>query len=124
MAKLMIVDDDLAACDFYRTYFQHKGYEVVCVTSGREALQRVSQERPHVILLDLKMPQMSGLDVLRQLREMQPPELAQTKVVVVTAVHDDAIQRIAGEYGATMFINKPVDLEDLEREVILKALVT
>lgn len=122
MAKLMIVDDDLAACDFYRTYFQHKGYEVVCLTSGREAAERIVQERPHVVLLDLKMPQTSGLDVLRQLRGMGP-ELNQTKVIVVTAVHDEAVQRIAQEYGAAMFINKPVDLEGLEREVILKVLV-
>ena len=116
MMKLLVVDDELAVCDILKHFFAKQGYQVFMATGGQEALDIVAREPPDLMLLDIKMPMMSGIDVLKQLRERGE----RVKVVMVSAVHDDAVIEEAQRLGALDYVVKPFHLDYLEQVVLRK----
>jgi DNA-binding response OmpR family regulator len=66
MPRVLIVDDEPDAVEFLRGFLTAKGYEVLAASNGENAQRRVKEERPHLILLDVRLPDMNGLEVLRQ----------------------------------------------------------
>jgi DNA-binding response OmpR family regulator len=113
MSKILIVDDEIEICDFLREFFLDRDYDVVTASSGEEALRKVEIEDPHILLLDLKMPGIDGLSVLRTVKSNYP----HLKVIMVTAVETaDQIDE-AFRLGADNYITKPLSLEYLERDV-------
>ncbi len=116
MAKVLVVDDEPEAVELLVEFLSSKGYEVLTATSGEEALRRVREDRPHLVLLDIRMPKMSGLDVLRRIREID----AEMGVIMVTAVNEEDVGRQALELGAFDYIVKPLDLKYLERSLWYK----
>ena len=89
---------------------------MLTASDGAEALQKVKEERPHVILLDIHMPKMDGLEVLRQVKAIDPT----VSVIMVTGVNEEAIGRQAMALGAFDYIVKPLDLPYLERTLWYK----
>lgn len=89
---------------------EEDGYEVNCVDSGRVALEIIANSPPDLILLDIMMPEMSGYDVTRKVR--QNPRLSHIPILLFTA-QDDIDQRSALEAGADGFIRKPFDIDHL-----------
>jgi len=67
MAKIAVVEDEMSLALAYRTILEKHGYEVVLAHDGKQALEMVAKDKPDLILLDMKMPHMGGLDFLRQL---------------------------------------------------------
>ena len=121
MAKLLVVDDEIAICDVLRHFFVKQGYQVFMATRGVEALAVAEREQPDLMLLDMKMPSMSGLDVLKQLRERGNG----VKVVMVSAARDEKIIHEAKILGAVDYVTKPFHLDYLEQVVLKKlALLT
>jgi DNA-binding response OmpR family regulator len=116
MAKVLVVDDEPEAVELLVEFLSSKGYEVLTATSGEEALRRVKEDRPHLVLLDIRMPQMNGLEVLRRIREID----AEMGVIMVTAVNEEDVGRKALELGAFDYIVKPLDLKYLERSLWYK----
>lgn len=116
MSKVLVVDDEPEAVELLVEFLSSKGYEVLTATSGEEALRRVKEDRPHLVLLDIRMPKMSGLDVLRRIREID----AEMGVIMVTAVNEEDVGRQALELGAFDYIVKPLDLKYLERSLWYK----
>jgi CheY-like chemotaxis protein len=117
MAKrVLVADDDPAMVELLREFLLAKGYEVITAGDGAEALQKVKEERPHLILLDIQMPKMDGLEVLRQLRQIDPT----VSVIMITGVNEEAIGRQAMALGAFDYIVKPLDLPYLERSLWYK----
>ena len=114
-AKVLIVDDSGLTRRSLRQILETAGYEVAEADNGLEALERYFLEKPDVVLLDLVMRGMYGLEVLQKIRELDP----QARIVVVSADIQTSSQDLAGEAGATAFINKPFD-----RAEILSALDT
>ena len=119
MPKLLVVDDEIAVCDILRHFFVKQGYEVHIATKGEEALAIAEREQPQLMLLDIKMPMMSGIEVLRQLRQRHNP----IKVVLVSAVHDDNVVNEARKLGAVDYVVKPFHLDYLEQVVLKKLAV-
>jgi len=111
---MLIVDDELGICDFLRTFFSRRGYEVKTVCSGADALTVMPQFQPQVVLLDIRMPGMSGLEVLEQLHPRYPA----CKVFMVTALDDEYLIAQAEALGAVSYITKPFHLSALERTVM------
>lgn len=108
---ILIVDDDPAGRKVIESVLFAQGYRLEYAASGREALQKAGELRPDLILLDLMLPEMDGLEVCQRLRS--DPELAEAPVVVVTAL-DDRNTRIAClDAGADDFITKPFDRAEL-----------
>ena len=116
MAKVLVVDDEPEAVELLVEFLSSKGYEVLTATSGEEALRRVREDRPHLVLLDIRMPKMSGLEVLKRIREIDP----EMGVIMVTAVNEEDVGRQALELGAFDYIVKPLDLKYLERSLWYK----
>jgi CheY-like chemotaxis protein len=116
MARVLVVDDEPDAVELLQEFLAGKGYEVVTAANGEEALQRVKEDRPHLILLDVRMPGMSGLEVLRQVRRIDQ----EVGVIMVTAVNEEETGRQALALGAFDYVVKPLDLTYLERSLWYK----
>jgi len=110
MAKVLVVDDEPEAVELLTEFLSSKGYEVLTATSGEEALRRVKEDRPHLVLLDIQMPKMNGLEVLRRIREIDP----EMGVIMATGVNEEDVGRKALELGAFDYIVKPLDMKYLE----------
>ena len=116
MPRVLIVDDEPHAVELLQEFLTGKGYEVVTASNGEEALRQVKEERPHLILLDVCMPKMSGLEVLRRVREIDQ----EVGIIMVTAVHEEETGRKALTMGAFDYITKPLDLKYLEQSLWTK----
>lgn len=84
--KVAIIEDDIAIVQMYRTKFENEGYEVATAQDGVAGLELLTDFQPDIVLLDLMMPNMNGLDMLSKLRNQ--PGGRQTKVVVLTNMGD------------------------------------
>ena len=118
-AKILIVDDDADIVTMLEDRLHSLGYSTVAARDGREALEQIAQESPHLVLLDLTLPKLSGLDVLKQLNQSKHTE---TLPVVVMTAHgsiDAAVD--AMKEGAYDFLTKPLEKDHL-LIVIRKAL--
>ena len=107
--KLLLVDDSGLARRSMRSILEAGGFEVVEAEDGMVALEKYFVERPDVVMLDLVMKGMYGLDVLTKLREMDPSAC----VIVVSADVQSSSRDMVQAAGASAFVNKPVDREHL-----------
>ena len=82
--KLLVVDDEHDICDFVRNFFQERGYSVKTAFNGDAAITSVKQDRPDLVLLDVKMKGMDGIATLRHLKDIDKS----LKVIMVTALDD------------------------------------
>jgi len=108
-SKVLIVDDSSMARRTMRAILESAGYEVVEASDGLNALERFFLEKPDVVMLDLVMKGMYGLDVLAKLREMDPD----IKVIVVSADIQTSSQELVRDAGGSAFVNKPFDKQDI-----------
>jgi len=113
--KILIVDDEPNVCDFLAEYLIYKGFEARISQSGLEALQRIEVEDFDLILLDLIMPGMSGIEFLEIMKEMD----RKIPVIIVTGLRDKNVANDTMEKGAVDFIPKPIDLDRLEQSLII-----
>ncbi len=116
MVKLLIADDEQKICRLVGDFFAKRGYEILMAHDGPSALATIRAERPHLVFLDLRMPGMNGLDILREARAID----ATIKIIVVTAVEDEETIQQARALGATDYVIKPFSLEYLHDEVLGK----
>lgn len=116
MIKLLTVDDELDVCDFIKDFFSQRGYTVFAALNGKEALSVVKKEKPRIVFLDIIMPEINGLEVLRQIKEFDQT----IKVIMVTVVDDKETKDKAKQLGADEFIKKPFSKRYLEEVVIQK----
>ena len=107
--KILIVDDSALSRRTLRRILEPAGYEVVEANDGMTALELYFLEKPRLVLLDLVMKGMYGLDVLVKLREMDPKAL----VVVASADIQSSTRKMVAEAGAHAFINKPLMSEQV-----------
>lgn len=113
MTRLLIVDDEPEICDFLKSFFEDRDFEVQTALSGEQALQVVETFHPQVMLLDIKMSGMDGLTVLRKMKEKNP----KIKVIMVTAIETTDKIEEAMRLGADNYITKPLSLDYLENDV-------
>ena len=113
MATIMIVDDSSYTRRTHRRILEADGHTVVEAASGMAAIEGFFVHRPDLVLLDLTMEDMSGLDVLERLRQMN----AGARVIVISADVQRSTSQIVADAGALRFIGKPVMPEDLQQAV-------
>ena len=116
---VLIIEDEEDAADMFAEMMRVSGYRVLKTSSSTPALTMMAAEKPDVVILDIMMPEISGLDILRQMR--QDPTLAIIPVVVVSAKSMPADIKIGMEAGASMYLTKPVGFTEL-KEAIERAL--
>jgi CheY-like chemotaxis protein len=106
---ILVVDDEPLVCDLLVQFLSLRGYRALGVRDGAEALSMVEQAPPDLILLDLFMPGMDGVEVLRQLRQREYTG----GVIIITGSHDEDSLEEAWSLGPQEVIGKPLDLEQL-----------
>lgn len=113
MIKLLVVDDEVDVCDFVKNFFEERDYTVFTALDGEEALRVVKRQKPDIILLDIKMKKMDGVETLKKIRDIDKD----VNVIMVTAIDDRDKMESAYKLGAKDYITKPLVLEELERTV-------
>lgn len=109
MATILVIDDERMICDLLRSAFAAHGHEVFLATGGREGLELFRQRKPRFTLLDLHMPEMDGIEVLQEIRKIDP----HAPVIVLTGGGTDALEIRARGLGVTDFLRKGLPLETL-----------
>lgn len=110
MAKrVLVADDEPFTAEMLALMLTFRGYEVVCAYDGADALARARESRPDVILLDVLMPELEGVEVTRELRA--DPDLCTRPVVLFSSVDEGEIAW--RDAGASMFLQKPIDIRTL-----------
>ena len=116
MAKLLIVDDETDVREFAASFFRKRKVEVSTASSGEEAINLMDKQKPHLVLMDIKMSGIDGIETLRRIREKDKD----VKVIMVTGREPDDAEAFnkCREYGAIDYIHKPLDLHELEKVVL------
>jgi DNA-binding NtrC family response regulator len=112
-SKILVADDEKLVRWSIAQALTKEGYEVVMAASGRETVDLASQEVFDLIITDLKMSDVDGLEVLKNLRQVQ----VNSKVIVITAYATESLARDSLEMGASLFISKPFDLNYMKEVV-------
>ena len=112
---VMIIEDEAEAAELFSEMMRLNGFRVIKMFSSAPAIPIISQEKPDVILLDVMMPDISGLEVLRYIR--REPELASIPVIILSAKSMPGDIRTGLEAGASMYLTKPVGFQDLKQAV-------
>ncbi len=116
MGRILVVDDEVEACNALREFLTLKGYQVHTALDGLTALDAVEAFKPHIVLLDMIMPGMGGADVLKEIKRVDPT----VGVIMVTVVTNQNKAKETLDLGAYDYITKPVDLNYLENVVMVK----
>jgi len=112
---ILVVDDDPDALEIVGTFLESRGYRVATAPDGRQALAKVEELRPDLVLLDVMMPGMDGWEVCRLIKNH--PEYGDTRVVMLTARGEFADKQEGLRCGADDYIVKPIRLDELGRKV-------
>lgn len=116
MAKLLIVDDEADVREFAANFFRKRKIDVTTAESGEAALKIFGEQKPDLVLLDIKMDGIDGVETLKRLRAIDQ----NAKVIMVTGrkPEDDGSAEICKGQGAIDYIHKPLELDELERVVM------
>ena len=108
-SKVLVVDDSFMSRRIVRGFLESEGHEVTEAEDGLAALERYSVEKPDLVLLDMVMVGMYGIQVLQKLREID----AQARVIVTTADIQTSTREMASQAGSRGFVTKPIKKEEL-----------
>jgi len=111
--KILIVDDEESIRLSLTEALKGGGHEIITAADGEEALKKIKEGQPDLMLLDMKMPKMGGIEVLQKIRDFN----REMKVIVVTAHGDMQTALLCGRVGVRTFIEKPFDLKQLMEEI-------
>ncbi len=114
MARLMIVDDELDVREYLKNFFKRRKIDVDTAESGEEAIDKVKEQKCDLMLLDVRMTGIDGVETLRRIRG--DGNLMQ--VIMVTGVEDSATLASLKDLNVAACIHKPLILEELEKEVL------
>jgi len=111
--RVLVVDDERSVTDLLSSALEEEGYSCVTAATGEDALKRLAAGNLDVVLLDLRLPGISGMDVLREIKSTYP----RTAVIVVTGVGDAETAVEAMKTGAVDYITKPFEVERVSHSV-------
>ena len=111
MKKILLVDDEEGIQLLYQEEFQDEGYEVISAFTGEEALEKFKSEVPDLVILDIQMPGMNGIEVLRQMKMIAP----QLPIILSTAYHE--YKQDLSAWASDEYIVKSPDLQKLKEAI-------
>lgn len=114
--RVLVVDDEDGVREVLSRFLAERGYIVDAAEDGQQALEKILNAAPDIVFLDLKMPRLGGIDVLKRLRE----EGVNVAVITISGHADEDTALESLRLGAADFINKPFDLEYLETSLLAK----
>ena len=119
MATLVIVDDEPGIVEEVKAFFEEEGHRVYTADSGEDGIRLIEKVKPDLLLVDIKLPDISGLQVLAVTKKVSP----KSKTIVITGYVDQGLIDEAEKLGRDAFLQKPFNFEVLKAEVdrLLKA---
>ena len=106
--RVLVIDDEENVCDLITLYFEKAGYEVMCAGDGSDGIEIVRSDKPDLVILDLMLPGMDGLDVCREIRKF-----SNVPLIMLTAKVDEVDRVLGLEMGADDYVTKPFSKEEL-----------
>ena len=116
MVRILVVDDDSEICTVLGDFLTVKGFAAYTALDGRTAMTKIKEIRPHIVLLDIMMPGMGGIEVLKGIKEVDPT----VAVIVITGIYDEELAKRAIALGADEYVTKPIDFDNLEIVLTIK----
>ena len=113
---ILIVDDDIEVCKSIRDAIKREGYNVDISTSGAEALEKVKKDRPDLIILDVRMPEMNGVQTLKAIKEIDDT----IPVIMLSGYGDVDLAEESFRLSAYDYVSKPIDFEYLKASILSK----
>ena len=113
--KILVIDDEPEMVDMLRIRLEDEGYGIITALNGEEGLKKAEGDHPDLILLDILLPGMSGLEVAKRLRESKATK--DVPIIMVTALIGGDAMRTGLKSGAAYFISKPFDPEELLTQI-------
>ena len=113
--RILITEDDKEMRSLLKDFFEEEGFETDLVSNGVDALQKLAKEDFDLIITDIRMPGLTGLDILPGIKRLHPD----ASVIVITAFGSEEVYRKSFERGATAYLEKPIHFSKL-RELIHK----
>lgn len=110
--KLLLVDDEEKVLEFVEPFLREEGFTIVTARTGKEAIHKAREMQPSLVVLDWMLPEMSGLEVCRELRKMGP-----MGIIMVTARTEETDKIIGLEVGADDYMTKPFSLRELAARI-------
>lgn len=111
MSKILIVDDNNNVCFLLKSFLEEIDYDVLTSNNGKDALIKAKKEKPDIILLDIRMPDMDGLEILWNIRKRDK----EVCIIMVTAIDEEDTGLAAKRLGADDYITKPIKLDHLHK---------
>jgi len=111
--KVLLIDDEGGILEELKDYLEEEGFAVRTALDGTKGLELIESFHPHVIVLDMKLPDIPGIDILRKVRTLYPD----IKVIVSTGYVDPVLIDEAEVLGRDAFLQKPFNLETMRREI-------
>lgn len=118
--RILVVDDEVEIRELLQEFLAQRGYRTDGAANGAEALTKIQSRPPDLVILDVYMPEMNGVDVLRRLKDPRRAASSPVGVIMLTASQDEALLREALDLGAFDVLPKPVDLSQVELAVQIK----
>ncbi len=111
--RILVVDDERDICELLKEFLEIRGFAVMTSSGGADALTCVLDQQPDVVLMDVRMPGLDGLETQRRIRAIDP----RIDVIMLTGVCDEDVVTQAMQGGARQYLCKPLTLSDLERAI-------
>ncbi len=112
---IFIVDDEPDICEYTARFLTKGGYKVRAITNSMAVLAEVTALKPSIVFLDIVMPGVDGLELLKKIKKASH----QTQVVMITGVRDEAVCRESIEAGASDYIVKPFSLDQIKASIVI-----
>ncbi|MFA4030151.1 MAG: hypothetical protein GDYSWBUE_001700 [Candidatus Fervidibacterota bacterium] len=116
MKKIVVADDEPVVRQVIKQMLQSEGYEVIEAENGKEAVDLVMGEKPDLVILDVRMPVMDGLQACRLIRQLEEP-MRSVPIIILTAVDTTLGRRVSAELGVEMYLTKPISPKVLRSKV-------
>ena len=112
---ILLVEDEEMMSNLYKAILEREGFQTRAAKHGADAIEKIAQYQPSLILLDIRMPYLNGIDVCRAVRETTSKE--ELPIIVITAYADNETKRAAFDAGANVYLTKPVKLPIIVKHV-------
>lgn len=114
MTKILVVDNEKDICDFVVGFFKERHFEAFSAMRGHDALEIIKEKRPDIILLEMKIEDMSGIEILKRIKNID----SHAKVIVVSYIDNAEIIENIKRLGVEAYLTKPVSLSELMETVL------
>jgi CheY-like chemotaxis protein len=109
VSLILVVDDERFVNDLVRLLLENEGYQVVSAFTGKEAIEMVKCHKPKTIILDIGLPELNGIEVIKRIKKILP----EINIIVTTGFRDFSLEEEANSLGISKYIYKPFSIKEL-----------